>query len=189
MNDASTLPDELVNAVRSLEDRFRLLHVSSRRIPESEWSVLPETVRLALPTWLPALLSNHILAGGVLEYRDRKEPVIRQFAFFEPSDYASSYQEGSLLRRLIGVGFLAFANEAGGNLWLTRFHDGPASPVYLLELSAWNGDEPTVQNGLVFASSSLALLLASMGVSEASFYHSPEGPTHVLWHKARKMSD
>ena len=128
---------------------------------------------------------DYSLAGGILEYRDQKEPYVRLFSFFEPSDYVNAYQEGSLYRGLLEFGFVPFASEQNGDVWLVDSASGPASPIYLMELSGWNGDRPNNRNGLVFACGNLGLLLASMGVSEASYYGSADGPHSIIWHKER----
>jgi len=57
---------------------------------------------------------------------------------------------------------------------------GPAAEIYLLDQSTWNGGEPSRRNGLVFASSRLALLLSSMAVSEAS-YRDPASASFLPW--------
>jgi hypothetical protein len=177
----NALPINLVRAARSLEERFELLHVPSRKIPEAEWTRLPEAIKRLIPPWIQILLKNHSLAGGVLEYRDRTRTYVRQFAFFEPPSFESGFEEGSLLLRLIRFGLVPFANEADGNVWVVGLDEGPTSAIYLLELSGWNGAEPDKANGLVFATRTLAHLLAAMAVSEASYYNGHESKSCVLW--------
>ena len=62
-----TLPPELLAAAANLETRFHLLGVSTRKIPLSEWSVVPEQFHNLVPAWLPTLLADFSLYGGVLE--------------------------------------------------------------------------------------------------------------------------
>jgi len=184
MNDASLLPVDLLRAASSLQDRFELLRVPIRRISRTEWDHLPARISHLIPPWIPELLAAHCLAGGVLEYRDREHPYVRQFAFFEPTDFVKGFQEGSLFWRLIGFQLFPFANEANGNVWVTGLESGPDSAIQLLELSDWNGDKPCTANGLLFACGNLAMLMATMGISEASYYSLSIGQRSTLWCKA-----
>jgi hypothetical protein len=177
------LPVRLVRAARSLEERFQLLHVPNRKISQSEWNSLPAPIRKLVPDWISVLLSDHSLADGVLEYRDRTEPYVRQFRFATPSEYALELGEKGTFSALPRFGLVPFAYESDGNVWVLKFKDGPNGKLYLLDASAWDGREPKHGNGLVFASSSLALLLASMGVSEVSYYNDPKGVRSVLWYE------
>lgn len=184
MPDNSLSPD-LVQAARTVDERFSLLKVPSRKILESEWGDLPSKIRSFVPAWIPVLLSTFRLVGGVLEYRDFKRPSTRQFSFFAPTDYASALEAGSLFGDLPRSGFIPIAYEYNGSVWVKRINEDFSGAIYLLSLPDWNGGQPTLTNGLVFASTRLSLLLASMGVSEVSYYERPGGITSVLWNEEK----
>jgi len=58
---------------------------------------------------------------------------------------------------------------------VTSIKDGPLSPIYLFSLSDMER---------IFASSRIALLMSSMGISEVS-YGEPDKPSSVMWHPER----
>ena len=183
MANESILPGELRIAAQSLEERFQLLRVRSRKILNSEWDSLPTGIKNTIPEWIVTLLASYSLADGVLEYRDSQQPYVRQFSFCNPDELLADMSAGSLYGRLSGYGFVPIAYESDGSMWVTRIGGGPTGAIHLLDHSGWDGNEPTARNGLVFASSRLSLLLASMGVSEVSYYERPEGITSLIWHK------
>ena len=182
MTANNSLPKDLLMSAQALEVRFNILRVPSHTIAESEWYSLPESIRQLIPVWIPALLSKFKLAGGVLEHRDRTHSSNRQFCFFNPTDFASELSDDSLLQRLPQFGYVPFAYEHNGSVWVMEITGQVSGVIYLLNLPDWNGAKPTPQNGLVFASSRLSLLLASMSVSEVSYYDVQGGITSVLWH-------
>jgi hypothetical protein len=173
------LPTELVNVARCLEERLRVLKVESRRIAQAEWDTLPADIRQVVPEWIVQLLANHALAGGFLTYPDATSPFDRGFSFWDPTEVLRNLEADSIYRPLIEFGFSPFADENDGNVWVAAVDNGPLAPIYLLELSAWSGRRPVEGEELVFASSRLALLLASMAVSRASY---GDSPTSVLWY-------
>jgi hypothetical protein len=186
MENQDLLPDDLLKAARNLEERFQMLRVPARKATEAEWNVLLPGVRRHVPLWIQSLLSRFSLLDGVLEYRDSKNPYVRQFSFCEPDEYAHELEEGKERWEVLPTfGFVPIAYESDGSMWVTRIADGPLGEIYMLEHSGWDGGEPTKKNGLVFASSRLSLLLASMGVSEVNYYESPAGITSLIWHKEK----
>jgi len=179
----SVLPKELAEAARNLEERFQLLRVPARRVALGEWASLEPSVLQTVPPWLMHLLSDFALAGGVLEYRDRSRTFPRLFSLFGPDQMRLHLQEGAVTRRALDHGYVPFANESDGNVWVAPL-GGPPGPVFLLELADWDGGRPNHGNGLVFAGSRLEFLLASMAVSEASYYELPHLPRYVMWYGA-----
>jgi hypothetical protein len=187
MPNADMLPEELSNAARNLEERFQLLRVPARKTTAAEWETVPAAIRRHIPPWIPELLRQFALVEGVLEYRDRKHSYPRQFSLCKPDEYAHELKDAEFgcLGILPEYGFVPIAYESNGSMWVTKIADGPTGKIYCLEHSGWNGGEPTLHNGLEFASSRLSLLFASMGVSEVSYYESPGGITSLLWHEEK----
>jgi hypothetical protein len=177
------LPPDLARAADSLQERFRLLRLSTRTIPDEEWGTVAASIRDMVPSWLRELLGKYELAGGVLEYRDRSQPRARLFRFFDAANFSSHLGNDSLTRQLIDYHYLPFASESDGSVWVIPTGNA-LGPVSLLELAEWNGGLPTIANGLRFATSRLEFLLASMAVSEASYYGSSEPPRCVMWYSA-----
>lgn len=172
--DDIQLPPDLERAARSLEERYQLLRVPSRKVPASEWESLPADIRQLIPDWIPALLGKYSLADGVLEYQDGRSSFVRLFSFCRPDEYTYELEVGmERLEILPTFGFVPIAYESDGSMWVTKTVDGPSGAIYLLDHSDWGGGEPTLRNGLVFASSRLSLLLACMGVSEVSYQETP----------------
>jgi hypothetical protein len=185
MVNENLLPDELAKAARNLEERFQMLRVPARNIALKEWSSLPTGIRCHIPPWIKALLSQFKLAQGVLENRDFRNSYARLFSFCKPDEYVHELKETELgcLGILPQFGFVPIAYESDGSMWVTKISDGPSGSIYLLDHSGWDGGEPTKENGLIFASSRLSLLLATMAVSEASYQEVPGSITSVLWIK------
>lgn len=172
----------LERAARNLQDRFDILHVTSRSVHQDEWDVLPQSFRASVPPWLVDLLGTYRLVGGVMEYRDVREPRIRLLKFFEPVTLANMLGDGGLLLNLSTFGFFPFADESDGSVWVaTTAND--TGPIYLLDLPFWDGSMPSASNGLVFAASRIEYICASMGVSEASYYSSGRTPRFVMWYR------
>ena len=61
-----TLPPELTKAAQSLERRFQMLRVPTRKVPLAEWSLVPEQVQGLIPNRVPTLLARFSLHGGVM---------------------------------------------------------------------------------------------------------------------------
>jgi hypothetical protein len=173
--------DNLEISSQSLEKRLTILDVPSRRIEMSEWDVLSYQIRQAVPHWIPPFLAKYALAGAVLECRGKTESFVRLFSFFEPKDYALLFAEGSLYLPLTAYGLLPFADESDGNLWVGSVD--VSGPINLLELSDWDRSQPSERNGLCFASRNLACLLASMGISEASYYENAQVRPRTMWYR------
>jgi hypothetical protein len=187
MANEDLLPEELEKAARTLEERFMMLRIPARKIAAEEWNSVPADIRRHIPPWIEVLLSQFALAGAVLEYRDHKNPYVRQFSLYKPDEFTQGLKDAEIgcLGILPKYGFIPIAYEQDGSMWVTRIAAGPSGEIYMLDHSGWDGGEPTKQNGLVFAGSRLSLLLASMGVSEGSYYESPAGITSVIWHKEK----
>lgn len=155
----------------------------------AEWNQLPSQVRELIPGWLMTALSNYRIAGGVLESRGKGPDPLRLFSFFAPRDFEIILADDSVWRGLLVSGYFPFANESDGNAWVLGDPLAPESDVSLVELSAWNGAEPSKSNGLIFGASRLSLLLTNMGVSEASYYESPAGSARGMWHREKPPSN
>jgi hypothetical protein len=166
----NNLPEELVKAARSLEDRLQILGLDACKFPQAEWDALPQRTRAVIPAWVPALLSNYAIAGVWLEYESfRTDSLARMFAFNGPSGFAQELAPGSEAWAMVEFGFFPFGYEEGsGSLWLATAADGPAGNIYLLELTSWAGEKPTPDNGLYYAHRNLACFLSAMAVSNAN---------------------
>ena len=138
------IPSDLESAARCLEARFRLLRVPTRTVAPAEW----DAARVKIPSFLSQLLEQFSLLGGVLEYRDRRRPYPRLFSFASPSDLASFFDEGSLMKALVEFGYFPFAKESDGSMWVTGPND-VEGPVFLLELPEWrSGTDATERAGV-----------------------------------------
>lgn len=173
-------PDILTQAARSLESRLDILAAPTRKVKLSEWRRLDAGVRDVVPRWYRKMLASHRLVGAVLEYRYRARSSVCLLRLCDPSDVAYYLAHGSVTAVLLSFGFFAFASESDGSVWLMPRGEQPG-PVFLCEHSSWEGDRPTLTNGLIPAADHLAHVLASMGVSEASYYGDDDGPRNIIW--------
>src|SRR5580698_7045127 len=95
MNAVGNLPQDLIKAARSLEERFQILGVPTRRLPQAQWDMLSEDIRAVIPAWVPALLSNYAIAGAWLEFAPLEETSSTgMFQFFWPENYANDLKSG-----------------------------------------------------------------------------------------------
>ena len=154
------LPPELIKAAKNLEQRFSQSKVSTRKVPLSEWNLVPQEAQDLIPNWIPALLANFSLLGGVLEYRnvlnDGEWPLY--FSFLSPASYAENVFGKSrycFMNEFVEDELTLLSAESNGNMWLTSISGGPASPVYLFDLS---GHEK------ILVSERIDLLLEGMNV-------------------------
>jgi hypothetical protein len=174
-----TLPTELTRAAESLEQRFQILSVPTRKVPLAEWSLVPEEVQGLIPSWVPTLLAGFSIHGGVLECKNDNEEATweRWFSFSGPDQYREFLLSGDYVwqTEILAAGFVPISHEQNGDLWVTSIKDGPSAPIYLFSLSDMKR---------IFASSRIALLISSMGISEVS-YHEPDRPRSVMWHPER----
>lgn len=175
------LPPDLTLAASTLQSRFEILSVPKcRSVDEAEWKRLESLVGYSAPVWIRNLLQYKII-GGIIEYRDRKNAFQRLFRLFDPAELEMHLRPNSLVRELLSFGWYPLADESDGSIWVTPERSNGAE-VYLLELSAWNGREPTISNGLLFAADRLSFLLCSMAISEASYYAHLPIPRSVMWY-------
>ena len=178
-----TLPPELLAAASNLEERFRILGVSTRKVPLAEWSVLPEAAQNLVPTWLPTLLADFRLLGGVLECANNKDDATwpRYFGFIEPKSYQTIFQANDYCwnEEIFKEGLVPISFEADGDLWVTSSQDGPSSPIYLFSLTGMEK---------IFASARIALLMTSMAVSAESYnsFGKPDEPHSVMWQPGKE---
>jgi hypothetical protein len=177
-----TLPPELSKAAESLEQRLQILSVPTRKVPMAEWNSMPEAIHHLIPTWIPTLLSRFSLLGGVLECRnnDGNATWERFFCFWGPAEYARNLFGGShycFKDEFIADGLVMISDENNGDMWLTSISGGPSSPIYLFDLSGHEN---------ILASGRMALLMASMAVSEESFrsFGKSQKARSVMWHPA-----
>jgi len=171
-----TLPPELTKAAESLEQRLQILKVPARKVPLAEWSLVPENVQGLIPAWLPTLLARYSLYGGVLKCKHEKKKTTweRWFWFCGPEEYKEILlsRDYVLETEILAAGFVPISHEQNGDFWVTSIKDGPSSPIYLFSLTDMDR---------FFASSRIALLISSMGISERS-YPEPDEPMSVMWH-------
>lgn len=162
----SALSPELSRAARNLEERCEILGADSKRIPLAEWDALAADVRQLIPDWMPELLSTYRIAGVWFQF---ESPNLQSgwdiLGFLYPQEYATYFSEGSRPCELIGYGLIPFAsNDANGSLWATTSKDGPNGKIYFIDHSGWGPGAPTKENGLDYAHSSLAVLMASLTI-------------------------
>jgi hypothetical protein len=167
------LPADLTKAAESLEQRLQMLGVPTHKVPLAEWSLVPEEVQGLIPDWVPTLLANFSIHGGVLECKNNKKAATweRWFSFAGPDQYKEFLLSGDYVweTEILAAGFVLISHEQNGDLWVTSIKDGPSSPIYLFDLSGMER---------IFASSRIALLMCSMGISEVSY----DEPRSVMWH-------
>jgi hypothetical protein len=169
------LPEELAAAARSLEERFKLLRVPSRKIPLAEWKALSSDALKFIPDWIPTLLANYSLVEAVLACGNYQDPWSwsRLFSFFDPAEFQRVLTSGDYCLKvdILDAGLVPISHEQNGDLWTTSVSGGPSSPIYLYGLSEAKN---------ILASSRLSLFMATMGVSALSY---PENErTSVMWH-------
>ena len=171
MAPTDAIPPDLQKAAESLEARLTLLRAPTYKIPASEWRGLDLAIQALVPGWLSALLKNYSFAGLILEFQNHNKEYRwpTTFGFFLPVSFAQYFQSGSLYLDLIACGFLPFASEEDGNVWLLTSKDGPHGAVYLLDHSAWGGGMPNRDNGLIYAHRDLPSFLSCMAVSDETF--------------------
>jgi hypothetical protein len=173
------LPADLIQSAHSLEERLQLLHVPTRKIQLTEWNSLSSKIQNLVPNWIPTLLAKYSLIGGVLEcgncYEDQNWA--RNFCFWGPAEYERnlSSEDYNLGEEILATGLVPISDEKNGDMWVTSISGGPSSPIYLFDLSGMKK---------ILASSRLALLMASMAISEVSFrsFGKSLEPTSVMWH-------
>ncbi|MEY4386839.1 MAG: hypothetical protein RLY20_2122 [Verrucomicrobiota bacterium] len=176
MISSITLPSELIQAAESLEQRMRILSVPTRKVPLSEWALVPEKVQDQIPVWVPALLASHSLHGAVLACQNRNDdmPSERWFSFAGPDQFKEFLLSKDYVwdTEILAQGYCPISYEQNGDLWVTSIKDGPDSPIYLFGLSEMER---------FFASSRIACMMSCMAISELGF-NDPEKPRSVMWH-------
>jgi hypothetical protein len=169
-----TLPSELNTAASCLEQRLQLLCVPTRKVPLTEWSLVPENIHGLIPSWVPTLLASFSLCGGVLECKNYNKKATWEclFGFNGPEQYKEILlsRDYVLETEILEAGFVPISDEQNGDFWVTSIKEGPSSPIYLFSLSGMER---------IFASSRIALLISSMAVSERSW---DDQPGSVMWH-------
>jgi hypothetical protein len=170
MSAQSNLPQELIRAARSLEERFQILGLPAYKIPPAQWDALPGEIRAVIPAWVPALLSNYSLVDAGLQFEPLEGTSANgTFWFFRPDSYAVDLVPRGEYRELIDFGFFPFGyEEASGSVWVATIADGPAGNIYLVEHTAHGPGKPTPDNGLHYAHRNLACFLSAMAVSNAN---------------------
>src|SRR5712671_3690794 len=154
---------ELAKAAANLEERLRLLRAPSRKIPKAKWNALSPEMKAAIPTWIPLLLSQYALASVILEYPDKVEAYRRSFQFAHPEDYKFLCEEDGLYWQLWQAGFVPFARDEHGNVWVIDGNGTATGQVFYYDYSSQDPSRsPAEGNGLIFASSRLEFLFASM---------------------------
>lgn len=168
MEQKIDIAPELARAAHNLEERFDILRVQSKKIPISYWEALPGDTRTLIPEWLPKLLSTYSIAGIWLRFDSRRwNRDWDLLGFLWPEEYVTYLSDDSPVLDIIGYGFFPFArNEANGSLWVTTLKEGPSGKIYFIDHSCWDGGKPTKENGLDYAHSSLAALIASLTIIE-----------------------
>jgi hypothetical protein len=176
------LPSELSSAAACLEQRLLLLRVPTRKVPMAEWNSTPEAIHRLIPDWIPTLLSQFSLLGTVLECRNNYDSRCwqRQFCFWGPDEFTRNLHgeyQYCFLDEFVEEGLVMISDESDGDMWLTSISGGPSSPILLFDLS---GHEK------ILASSRIALLMASMAISDESYTGESSGkygtPRSVMWY-------
>jgi hypothetical protein len=170
------LSPELIAAAQSLETRFDILNIQTKRVPQSDWSVVPSEVMSLLPLWLPELLDRFRLAEGTLVCRNhrRARGLDTAFKFYRPRDYLAASQsilgeEPLLKEEVIDVGLVPLCNAEDGDYWVTTIRGDCDSPVYYHSLTDLDN---------FHASRNIAHLLAGAAVSD---YYGEHPQSHSMW--------
>lgn len=154
------LPTALIAIAKNLEQKLRSAGTEARKISLSEWSSLPVDARDLIPDWLPALLADFSLYGGVFElpnFNEREWPAY--FFFWGPVDFQQNFfgkTRHCFSDEFIADGFAIISDESDGNVWLASLDDSISSPVYFFDLS---GHEK------ILAADNIAGLMQRMSVS------------------------
>jgi hypothetical protein len=171
MPETDAIPPDLVQAAQSLEDRMQEDEVirQARSKPwktsPAAWNALSERARRGVPPWLPGLLNRFCFCGVTFRlphFAPETGYPFLIFGFFDPSCYEEDWMSD-----LTAFGFYSFAAEENGDLWVAKAEEGPGH-IYLLESSAWDGSQPTLENGLLDTKTSLSALLAGFSVWHVS---------------------
>ncbi|MFN0314731.1 MAG: hypothetical protein ACKVQA_06825 [Burkholderiales bacterium] len=135
-----------------------------RPLPE-EWEILSPRARSGVPAWLPQLLDRFDFCEVEfqLPHPEPEAGYDLLFGFYFPQCYEQEVV--GWIADLPSFGFYAFAGEGDGNLWVATAANGPSGDIYLLGSSGWDGTQPSSENGLIHASTSLAALLPRLSVS------------------------
>jgi len=171
MPDSNDIPPDLESAAHVLEGRLRQdkvirdSGVRPWRTSASDWKQLKPDAAVGVPPWLPALLNRFEFCGVIFQLPHIQPESGLEFNWFEFLDPVCYPREVvSWIADLPGFGFHAFAADENADLWVATAEKGPSGDVYLLEQSSWDGDLPTLDNGLVHAHTSLAPLFSKFSV-------------------------
>ena len=169
------LSPELIAAAQSLETRFDILNIQTKRVPQRDWSVVPSEVMSLLPLWLPELLDRFRLAEGTLVCRGhcRTSGLPAAFKFYRPQDYLAAEQrffdDPIVKEEVIDVGLVPLCNAEDGDYWVTTIRGGCDSPVYYHSLTDLDN---------FHASENIAQFLAGAAVSD---YYGEHPQSHSMW--------
>ena len=135
------LSPELVHAAKLLEQKLHAAGTKTRKVSFAEWSQVPLDLHDLIPRWLPTLLADFSLHGGVFELpnhdKDRTWPL--WFMFLGPGEYKSDACGKSrycFVDEFIADGFNLISSESDGNMWVAGIADLKAVPVYFFDQSA-----------------------------------------------------
>ena len=154
------LPAELHRSAALLEERLKVLRVTTRKVPISEWQSLPEPFHDFVPSWIPTLFAHHSILNAVLDCPREEGQRYYSLFLWGPQRYAENYadlgiEEGSIYKEVFDSGLAPFAGAEHEAFWITSISDGSHSPIYLFEITWFD---------YFFASSRMELLLACVGI-------------------------
>ena len=181
---------ELICSCQLLKGRLSILSAPGAIVNLPEWETLKPPFQSLIPSWIKCLLNEFPFKGVVLEGFDARFVKLRSFRLLGPEDYEALSNSCKVSKNLIAQGLLPFAGDVAGNLWALSGDFSASSEVYHVTTATWNSAmPPSISNGVILASKRLSLLLASMSISEATYYADDGAPHSLLWQSTAPPSE
>ena len=165
---------ELAIAAKSLEVRFDMLGIRSRRVPLSEWEAVPRKVMEIVPHWLPELLDQFRLYEGTLVGEQHSEDgLLVAFEFFGPKDYIRrgyEFEDDPIQKEfIIDRGLVPISAAEDGDFWIVPIGSDSNSPVFYHSLTGLENFQ---------AAKSMAHLISCLGAYD---YYGRHPKSHRIW--------
>lgn len=147
-------------AAAKLEARPSQEGIPYERYTEELWHFIDMRLAGYGPSWFRRLTISYRLGGAGFRYPLDDRDYIGICVIPRPSIALwHAYQPG-FIDKLYKHGFTCFADGKDENVWLFKNTGGENPEVFFLENTAWNGSEPTIDNGLIKSGLSLGALLS-----------------------------
>ncbi len=151
-----------------IEEAFRLLEQRPLNPKEPPfvrytaeiWDFIEQRIPGLGPTWYRDLTQRYRVGGGYFNYPiDPEKEWLGDCTIPRPSMALHYVYGGWPVDLLHTQGWTCFAVGCDGNLWLFDRHAQADPEVHVLELSGWNGNAATTDNGLISPGITLSALL------------------------------